>query len=76
MAQEGNSCLRCLESCLSREAVQATGVDVELIRDRSNAAPFVPRPPSPLCKTPGVDLSRPRGYRLIQSRDWVVLQDS
>ncbi|KAK1892679.1 Vacuolar protein sorting/targeting protein 10, partial [Dissostichus eleginoides] len=29
-------------------------------------------PPSPLCKTPGVDLSRPRGYRLIQSRDWVA----
>ncbi len=53
-----------------------TGADVELIRVLSTALSFVPGPPSLLCKTLGVDLSRPSGYRLIKSRDWEVLQVS
>lgn len=50
-----------------------TGADVEFIKALSTALSFVP---SLLCKTSGVDLSRPSGYRLITSRDWEVLRDS
>lgn len=52
-----------------------TGADVEIISALSSALSFVPGPPLLLCETPGVDLSRPSGHRLIQSRDWEVLQD-
>lgn len=48
-----------------------TGADVYLIRviQYLPLDPFfVPRPPTLLCKTLGVDLSRPSGCRLIQSR--------
>lgn len=50
-------------------------MDVEFIKAPCTALSFVPGPRSLLCKTPGVDLSRPLGYRLIKSRDWEVLWD-
>lgn len=55
---------------------EVTGADVEFIRAVSAPLSFVPRPPSLLWKALGVDLSRPSGYRLIESRDWEVLHDS